>query len=81
TRVQGVAGGEWWRVVGCSVEWWRGARNVGEELQGLLMLVLVACKFGNVTASAPKSHYEDDMPYSCLIEYPKHFALTARIWM
>nr|GEV74665.1 hypothetical protein [Tanacetum cinerariifolium] len=23
----------------------------------------------------------DDMPYSCLIEYPKHSALTARIWM
>ncbi|GKF24885.1 hypothetical protein Tco_0080779 [Tanacetum coccineum] len=23
----------------------------------------------------------DDMPYSCLIEYPKHFALTARIRM
>nr|GEW74183.1 hypothetical protein [Tanacetum cinerariifolium] len=22
----------------------------------------------------------DDMSYSCLIEYPKHFALTARIW-
>nr|GEV29197.1 hypothetical protein [Tanacetum cinerariifolium] len=24
---------------------------------------------------------EDDMTYSCLIEYPKHSALTARIWM
>nr|GFB13827.1 hypothetical protein [Tanacetum cinerariifolium] len=24
---------------------------------------------------------EDDMMYSCLIEYPKHFALTVRIWM
>nr|GEZ82095.1 hypothetical protein [Tanacetum cinerariifolium] len=23
----------------------------------------------------------DDMPYLCLIEYPKHFALTAIIWM
>ncbi|GKA52881.1 hypothetical protein Tco_0746196 [Tanacetum coccineum] len=23
----------------------------------------------------------DDMPYSCLIEYPKHSALTARIYM
>ncbi|GKE01546.1 hypothetical protein Tco_1389529 [Tanacetum coccineum] len=23
----------------------------------------------------------DDMPYSCVIEYPKHSALTARIWM
>ncbi|GKD44406.1 hypothetical protein Tco_1269051 [Tanacetum coccineum] len=24
---------------------------------------------------------QNDMPYSCLIEYPKHSALTARIWM
>ncbi|GKE02752.1 hypothetical protein Tco_1390735, partial [Tanacetum coccineum] len=23
----------------------------------------------------------DDMTYSCLIEYPKHSTLTARIWM
>ncbi|GJR68606.1 hypothetical protein Tco_0014671 [Tanacetum coccineum] len=24
---------------------------------------------------------QDDMSYSCLIEYSKHSALTARIWM
>nr|GEV92207.1 putative Gag-polypeptide of LTR copia-type [Tanacetum cinerariifolium] len=29
TRVQGVAGGEWWRVVGCSGEWRNGAGNIG----------------------------------------------------
>ncbi|GKE67319.1 hypothetical protein Tco_1521480, partial [Tanacetum coccineum] len=23
----------------------------------------------------------DDMVYSCLIEYPNHFAMSARIWM
>ncbi|GKD05995.1 hypothetical protein Tco_1180969, partial [Tanacetum coccineum] len=25
--------------------------------------------------------FGDDMPYSCLIEYLRHSALTARIWM
>ncbi|GKC25042.1 hypothetical protein Tco_1027192 [Tanacetum coccineum] len=28
-----------------------------------------------------KFYQWDDMPYSCLIEYPKHSALIARIWM
>ncbi|GJY66572.1 hypothetical protein Tco_0468810 [Tanacetum coccineum] len=54
-------------------------------LLGSFMDYLWSCKL-NISNFGPADRkilpmFQDDMPYSCLIEYPKHFVMISRIWM
>nr|GEV82010.1 hypothetical protein [Tanacetum cinerariifolium] len=65
--------------VSCSLQ---ALSNLNYLFSGF-MDYLWSCKL-NISNFGPANRKNlpmDDMPYSCLINYPKHFAMIARIWM
>ncbi|GJX95437.1 hypothetical protein Tco_0351235 [Tanacetum coccineum] len=55
--------------------------NFGPADRRSALSTIKCLKYGNCYCKKILPVSRDDMSYSCLIEYPKHSALTARIWM